>query len=77
MLLQDEKLKAVVGASGGAMIIAGTTEVILNHLRGMDPLHSVLAPRVYHQVFINVHSANFINIFYSVLNCFISLPRIY
>ncbi|KAL9367129.1 hypothetical protein Peur_038328 [Populus x canadensis] len=54
IILKDEKLKAAVGASGGAMIIAGTTEVILNHLRGMDPLHSVVAPRVYHQLIPNV-----------------------
>ncbi|KAJ6776909.1 GAMMA GLUTAMYL TRANSPEPTIDASE [Salix koriyanagi] len=54
IILKDEKLRAVVGASGGAMIIAGTTEVVLNHLRGMDPLHSVLAPRVYHQLIPNV-----------------------
>lgn len=53
MLLQDEHLKAVVGASGGGMIIAGTAEVLLNHFsRGMDPFSSVMAPRVYHQVFI-------------------------
>jgi gamma-glutamyltranspeptidase/glutathione hydrolase/leukotriene-C4 hydrolase len=53
MLLQNEQLKAVVGASGGGMIIAGIVEVLLNHFaRGMDPLSSVMAPRVYHQVFI-------------------------
>jgi hypothetical protein len=51
---QDEQLKGVVGASGGSMIIAGTTEVLLNHFaKGMDPLSSVLAPRVYHQVLCN------------------------
>lgn len=48
---QGGQLKAVVGASGGSLIIAGTAEVLLNHLaRGMDPLSSVLAPRSYHQV---------------------------
>ncbi|XWS29479.1 hypothetical protein CRYUN_Cryun24cG0032300 [Craigia yunnanensis] len=52
IVLKDEKLKGVVGASGGANIIAGTTEVFLNHfVRGMDPLSSVMAPRIYHQVF--------------------------
>ena len=51
MFLQDGKLKAVLGASGGANIIAGTTEVFLNHFAlKMDPLSSVMAPRVYHQV---------------------------
>lgn len=49
--LQSGKLRAVVGASGGAMIIAATTEVLVNYAtRGMDPLSSVLAPRSYHQV---------------------------
>lgn len=34
------------------MIIAGTTEVFLNHFaKKMDPLSSVMAPRVYHQVY--------------------------
>ena len=45
-------MKAAVGASGGANIIAGTIEVFLNHFfLNMDPLSSVLAPRIYHQVF--------------------------
>ncbi|XP_027336378.1 glutathione hydrolase 1-like [Abrus precatorius] len=53
--LKDGKLKAVVGASGGAMIIAGTSEVLLNHfIKGMDPFSSVTAPRVYHQLIPNV-----------------------
>ncbi|KAJ4842113.1 putative inactive glutathione hydrolase 4 [Turnera subulata] len=39
-----------VGASGGGMIIAGTTKVILNYfVEGLDPLSSGLAARVYHQ----------------------------
>lgn len=51
MLVQDERLSGVVGASGGANIIAGTAGVFLNHFaRGMDPLSSVMAPRIYHQV---------------------------
>ncbi|XP_043709470.1 glutathione hydrolase 1-like [Telopea speciosissima] len=55
IVLKDKQLKAVVGASGGAMIIAGTTEVFLNHFaRGMDPLSSVMAPRSYHQLIPNV-----------------------
>ncbi|XWS29478.1 hypothetical protein CRYUN_Cryun24cG0032300 [Craigia yunnanensis] len=55
IVLKDEKLKGVVGASGGANIIAGTTEVFLNHfVRGMDPLSSVMAPRIYHQLIPNV-----------------------
>ncbi|KAI9113817.1 hypothetical protein K1719_015068 [Acacia pycnantha] len=55
IVLKDGKLKAVVGASGGAMIIAGTAEVLLNHfVRGMDPFRSVMSPRVYHQLIPNV-----------------------
>lgn len=51
MPIQDGKLKAVVGASGGAFIIGGTAEVLLNHfVKGMDPFSSVTTPRVYHQV---------------------------
>lgn len=43
------------------MIIAGTTEVLLNHIaKGMDPLSSVLAPRVYHQVLSNPKLLNFL-----------------
>jgi gamma-glutamyltranspeptidase len=42
---------AAVGASGGGMIPAGTIEVFINHfVKNMDPLASVMAPRVYHQV---------------------------
>ncbi|KAL1290110.1 hypothetical protein HN51_058493 [Arachis hypogaea] len=55
IVLKDGKLQAAVGASGGAMIIAGTSEVILNHfVKGMDPLSSVMSPRVYHQLIPNV-----------------------
>uniref|UniRef100_A0A453C489 Glutathione hydrolase n=1 Tax=Aegilops tauschii subsp. strangulata TaxID=200361 RepID=A0A453C489_AEGTS len=51
IVLKDGKLKAAVGASGGSMIPAGTIEVLLNHFaKNMDPLSSVMAPRVYHQV---------------------------
>lgn len=57
IILKDEHLKAVVGASGGAMIIAGTTEVFLNHFSmGMDPFSSVMGPRIYHQLIPNVVS---------------------
>lgn len=54
IVLKDKKLRGVVGASGGANIIAGTTEVLLNHFAlGMDPLSSVMAPRFYHQLIPN------------------------
>ncbi|XP_051217644.1 glutathione hydrolase 1 isoform X1 [Lolium perenne] len=55
IILKDGKLKAAVGASGGSMIPAGTIEVLLNHFaKNMDPLSSVMAPRVYHQLIPNV-----------------------
>ncbi|KAK4716898.1 hypothetical protein R3W88_015236 [Solanum pinnatisectum] len=55
IVLKGGQLRAVVGASGGGMIIAGTTEVFLNHFaRGMDPFSSVMAPRYYHQLIPNV-----------------------
>lgn len=55
IVLQGGKLKAVVGASGGSMIIAGTTEVFLNYfVNGMGPLASVMAPRFYHELIPNV-----------------------
>ncbi|CAN7082548.1 unnamed protein product [Brassica oleracea var. botrytis] len=54
IVLKDGKVKAAVGASGGMYIIAGTTEVFLNHfLLNMDPLSSVVAPRIYHQLIPN------------------------
>nr|VDD41154.1 unnamed protein product [Brassica oleracea] len=54
IVLKDGKVKASVGASGGIFIIAGTTEVFLNHFfLNMDPLSSVLAPRIYHQLIPN------------------------
>lgn len=59
-------MKAVVGASGGAMIIAGTSEVLLNHfVKGMDPFSSVTAPRVYHRVYYLI-LYYFINIFTNI-----------
>ncbi|KAK8587643.1 hypothetical protein V6N12_022128 [Hibiscus sabdariffa] len=55
IVLKDEKLKGVVGASGGANIIAGTMEVFLDHfVLGIDPFSSVMAPRIYHQLIPNV-----------------------
>ncbi|KAM3235940.1 glutathione hydrolase 1 isoform X1 [Capsicum annuum] len=55
IVFKDGQLRSVVGASGGAMIIAGATEVFLNHFaRGMDPFSSIMAPRYYHQLIPNV-----------------------
>ncbi|KAL8471998.1 hypothetical protein ACS0TY_029293 [Phlomoides rotata] len=55
IVLKDGKLKGVIGASGGSLIIAGTTEVLVNHLaRGMDPYSAVITPRSYHQLVPNL-----------------------
>ncbi|CAA7037840.1 unnamed protein product [Microthlaspi erraticum] len=54
IVLQDGKVKAAVGASGGVNIIAGTIEVYF--FLKMDPLSAVLAPRIYHQLIPNVVS---------------------
>lgn len=55
IVVKDGQLKAVVGASGGIMIIAATVEVLLNHFaKEMDPLSSVLTPRLYHQLIPNI-----------------------
>ncbi|KAI8031490.1 Glutathione hydrolase 1 [Camellia lanceoleosa] len=55
IILKGAQLKAVMGASGGSMIIGGTTEVFLNYFaRRMDPLSSVMAPRYYHELIPNV-----------------------
>ncbi|EOA18807.1 hypothetical protein CARUB_v10007420mg [Capsella rubella] len=54
IVFKDGKVKAALGASGGMYIIAGTTEVFLNHFfLNMDPLSSVVAPRIYHQLIPN------------------------
>ncbi|KAJ4715634.1 Gamma-glutamyltranspeptidase [Melia azedarach] len=55
IILKNGKLKAVMGASGGANIIAGTTQVLLNYfVHKMDPLSAVMAPRFYHQWIPNI-----------------------
>ncbi|XP_048334514.2 glutathione hydrolase 1 isoform X1 [Ziziphus jujuba] len=54
IVLKDKQLKAVIGASGGSRIFPGTAQVFLNHFgRGMDPLSSVFAPRIYDQLIPN------------------------
>ncbi|KAJ4715620.1 Gamma-glutamyltranspeptidase [Melia azedarach] len=55
IVLKDEKLRGVVGASGGANIISATAQALLNHfINGMDPLSSVMAPRYYQQLTPNI-----------------------
>ncbi|XP_038883527.1 glutathione hydrolase 1-like [Benincasa hispida] len=65
IVLKDGQLKAVVGASGGGFIIAGVTEVLLNHFaKGMDPFSSVMAPKAYHQLIPNIlNYENWTNVF--------------
>ncbi|CAG7898934.1 unnamed protein product, partial [Brassica rapa] len=54
IVLKDGKVKAAVGASGGLYIIPGATQVFLNHFfLNMDPLSSVMAPRIFHQLIPN------------------------
>ncbi|XP_030500009.2 glutathione hydrolase 1 isoform X1 [Cannabis sativa] len=57
IIVKDNKLKAALGASGGAFIFAAVGEVLLNHfVKRMNPLSSVMAPRIYHQLIPNVVS---------------------
>ncbi|XP_057870182.2 glutathione hydrolase 1 isoform X1 [Cryptomeria japonica] len=54
ILLQDGQLRAVLGASGGIKIIAATTQLFLNYfIKKMEPLASIMEPRVYHQLIPN------------------------
>jgi gamma-glutamyltranspeptidase/glutathione hydrolase/leukotriene-C4 hydrolase len=47
-------LKMVVGASGGPRIITAVAQTILNYFDvGLDPLQTVQAPRLHHQLFPN------------------------
>ncbi|XP_062098352.1 glutathione hydrolase 1-like [Humulus lupulus] len=55
IVVKNNQLKAALGASGGAFIFAAVGEVLLNHfVKRMDPLTSVMAPRIYHQLMPNV-----------------------
>ncbi|RZC51506.1 hypothetical protein C5167_019927 [Papaver somniferum] len=55
IVLKDNQLTGVVGASGGLFIIPAVIQVFLNHfVKGMEPLSAVKQPRVYHQVVPNV-----------------------
>ncbi|RZC50078.1 hypothetical protein C5167_018515 [Papaver somniferum] len=57
IVLKDNQLAGVVGASGGLFIIPAVIQVFLNHfVKGMEPLSAVKQPRVYHQVVPNVVS---------------------
>ncbi|CAI0381090.1 unnamed protein product [Linum tenue] len=52
---QGNQLAGVLGGSGGLYIIPAIVQVFLNHfVLGMEPLHAVLSPRVYHELIPNV-----------------------
>ncbi|KAI3967470.1 hypothetical protein MKX01_012280 [Papaver californicum] len=55
IVLKDNQLTGVVGASGGLSIIPAVIQVFLNHfIKGMEPLSAVKQPRVYHGLVPNV-----------------------
>ncbi|XP_058108049.1 glutathione hydrolase 3 isoform X2 [Magnolia sinica] len=55
IILKDNQLAGVAGASGGLFIIPAVIQIFLNHfILGMDPLASVQHPRVYHKLIPNV-----------------------
>ncbi|KAJ0962354.1 hypothetical protein J5N97_030182 [Dioscorea zingiberensis] len=55
IILKDNQLAGVVGASGGMQIIPAVTEVFINHfILGMEPLAAVQRPRLYHKLIPNV-----------------------
>jgi gamma-glutamyltranspeptidase/glutathione hydrolase len=49
IVLDDDGVLLIVGASGGPRIITGTLQVMLNALSGMDAGDAVAAPRLHHQ----------------------------
>ncbi len=50
IVLEDDRVRMIAGASGGPRIISGTLQVILNVLlRGMSPQEAIAAPRLHHQ----------------------------
>ncbi|XP_026440334.1 glutathione hydrolase 3-like [Papaver somniferum] len=51
IILKEDQLVGVLGASGGINIIPAVIQVLLNHfINKMDPLSAVKQPRVYHKV---------------------------
>ncbi|CAL9191122.1 glutathione hydrolase 3-like isoform X1 [Musa acuminata AAA Group] len=54
IVLKDNQLAGVVGASGGLNIIPAVVQVFLNHfVLGMEPLAAVRHPRVFHKLIPN------------------------
>ncbi|KAG0498700.1 hypothetical protein HPP92_003391 [Vanilla planifolia] len=55
VILKDNQLAGVIGASGGNYIIPAVVQVFLNHfIRELNPLEAVRGPRVYHKLIPNV-----------------------
>ncbi|WOL01972.1 hypothetical protein Cni_G10691 [Canna indica] len=54
IILKDDQLAGVMGASGGLNIIPAVVQVFLNHfILGMTPLSAVQHPRVFHKLIPN------------------------
>ena len=52
MAIEGGKLRMVVGASGGPMIITSVVQSFLNYFDlGLDPLDAIQSPRLHHQLF--------------------------
>jgi gamma-glutamyltranspeptidase/glutathione hydrolase/leukotriene-C4 hydrolase len=52
IVLQNGQLRAVLGGSGGQMIITAVVQVLMNHfMKKISPFYSISAARVHHQVF--------------------------
>nr|BAQ21912.1 gamma-glutamyl transpeptidase [Allium sativum] len=55
IILKDDNLAGVIGASGGMNIIPAIAQVLINYfILGMDPLKAVQYPRFYHRFTPNV-----------------------
>ncbi|XP_020274090.1 putative inactive gamma-glutamyltranspeptidase 4 isoform X2 [Asparagus officinalis] len=58
IVLKENQLAAVIGASGGMNIVTAVAQVFINHfVLGMDPLKAVQHPRFYHRVTFNTLAA--------------------
>eukprot|EP00475_Leptophrys_vorax_P023149 TRINITY_DN31580_c0_g1_i1.p1 TRINITY_DN31580_c0_g1~~TRINITY_DN31580_c0_g1_i1.p1 ORF type:complete len:252 (-),score=4.69 TRINITY_DN31580_c0_g1_i1:244-933(-) len=55
MVLQDGKLRAVIGGAGGPFIITSVLQVLLHFFcQGFSPLAAITAPRLHHQLLPNM-----------------------
>jgi len=59
ILVRDNKVEMVVGASGGSRIISAVASVIVNYFDfGMPLVNAVSAPRIHNQLFPNINLAD-------------------